>query len=109
MLIEGDSIAKNIDSYKMKKSTKYVTTVKSISGATTVGMIRHAKGCMVDFAPDIVLLHYGTNELKKDLTTQKISRNVLQLAEEYLTEAREMSWFLELLLQVMIIMLKCKR
>ena len=30
LLIIGDSIAKNIEPYKMKKSTKYVTTVKSI-------------------------------------------------------------------------------
>ena len=35
LLIVGDSIVKNIEPYKMKKSTKYVTTVKSIPGATT--------------------------------------------------------------------------
>ena len=66
----------------MKKSTKYVTTVKSIPGATTEGMSHHVKGCMVDFAPDIVLLHCGTNDLKKDLTPQKIAQNILKLAEE---------------------------
>ena len=37
---------------------------------------------MVDFAPDIVLLHCGTNDLKKDLTPQKIVQNILKLAEE---------------------------
>ena len=37
---------------------------------------------MVDFAPDIVLLHCGTNDLKKDLTPQKIAQNILKLAEE---------------------------
>ena len=57
LLIAGDSVVKNIEPYKMKKSTKYVTTVKSIPGATTEGMSHHVKGCMVDFAPDIVLLH----------------------------------------------------
>ena len=41
----------------MTKSTKYITTVKSIPGATTLGMIHHVKGCMIDLAPDIVLLH----------------------------------------------------
>ena len=66
----------------MKKSTKYVTTVKSIPGATTEGMSHHVKGCMVDFAPDIVLLHCGTNDLKKDFTPQKIAQNILKLAEE---------------------------
>ena len=45
-------------------------------------MSHHVKGCMVDFAPDIVLLHWGTNDLKKDFTTQKIVQNILKLAEE---------------------------
>ena len=109
LLIVGDSIVKNIEPYKMKKSTKYVTTVKSIAGPTTEGMIHHVKGCMDNFVPDLVLLHCGTNDLKKDLTRQKIAQKILKLAEEYLTEVREMSWFLELLIEVMILMLKCKR
>ena len=46
----------------MKKRTKYVTTVKSIPGATTEGMIHHVK-CYV-------------------LTLQKIPQNILKLAEE---------------------------
>ena len=37
---------------------------------------------MVDFAPDFVLLHCGTNDLKKDLTPQKIAQNILKLLEE---------------------------
>ena len=82
LLIVGDSIVKNIKPYKMKKSTKYVTTVKSIPGATTEGMSHHVKGCMVDFAPDVVLLHCGTNDFKKDLTPQKIAHNILRLAKE---------------------------
>ena len=55
LLIIGDSIVKNIGPYKMKESTKYVTKVKSIPGATTEGMIHYVKGCMFDFAPDIVI------------------------------------------------------
>ena len=39
----------------MKESTKYVTKVKSIPGATTEGMIHYVKGCMFDFVPDIVI------------------------------------------------------
>ena len=73
---------KNIEPYKMKKSTKYVTTVKLIPGATIEGMIHHVKSCRVDFAPDIAPLHCGTNNLKKDFTPQKITQNILKLAEE---------------------------
>ena len=43
LLIVGDSIVKNIEPYKMKKSTKYVTTVKSIPGATTEGRVTMSK------------------------------------------------------------------
>ena len=66
----------------MKRSTKYVTAVKSIPGGTTEGMIHHVKGCIVDFAPDIVLLHCSTNDLEKDLTPQKITENILTLAKD---------------------------
>ena len=45
-------------------------------------MIHYVKGCMVDLAPDIVLLHCGINDFKKDLTAQKIVQNILKLAEE---------------------------
>ena len=79
LLIAGDSIVKNIELYKMKKSAKYDTTVKSITEATTEGMSHHVKGCMVDFAPDIVC---GTSDLKKDLFPQKIAQKVLKLVEE---------------------------
>ena len=34
------------------------------------------------FAPDIVLLHCGTNYFKKDFTLQKIAANILKLAEK---------------------------
>ena len=71
LLIAGDSIVKNIEPYKMKKSTKYVATVKWIPGATTEGMSHHVKGCMVNFAPGIVLLHCGTNDLKKTFLLRK--------------------------------------
>ena len=71
--------------------------------------MHHVKGYMIDFAPDIVLLHCGTNDFKKDLTPQKIAHNVLKLAEEGFTEVKEITWFLELLTEVMIVMLKYKR
>ena len=56
--------------------------MKPIPGATPKGMIHLVKGCMFDFARDIALLHCGTNDLKKDLTPQKIVQNIWKLAEE---------------------------
>ena len=60
--------------------------VKSIPGATTEGMICNVKGCMVDFAPDIVLLQCSRNDFKKHITPQKIEQNILKLAEEVYDE-----------------------
>ena len=37
---------------------------------------------MVNFAPGIALLHCSTNDLKRDLTPEKITQNILKLAEE---------------------------
>ena len=71
---------------KWKKSTKYA---KSIPGATTEGMIQHAKGCMVDFASDIVLLHCGTNDLKKTLLHRKSHRTYWSWQKSYLTEVKK--------------------
>ena len=58
----------------MKKSTKYVTMVKSIPGATIEGVSHHVECFMVDFAPDIMLLHCDTNDLKKILLLRKLYR-----------------------------------
>ena len=83
--------------------------VKLIPGATTEGMIHHVKGCMVDFVPDILLLHCGTNDLKKDLTPQKIAQNILKLAEEVSDTGKRDVLVLKLLTVVMILVLKYKR
>ena len=77
-----DSIVKNIDPYKIKESTKLVLMVKSIRVARTEGMIDDVKDCMVDFGSDILYLHCGTNNFKKELYPQKIAQNLLKLAEK---------------------------
>ena len=41
LLSVGDSMVKNIEPYKMKKSAKYVTTVNSIFGVINNGIIHH--------------------------------------------------------------------
>ena len=56
--------------------------VKSIPVATTEGMIDDIKGCMIDFGSDILYLHCGTNNFKKELYRQKIAQNLLKLAEK---------------------------
>ena len=62
----------------MRKSIKRFITVKSIPGATTKGMMHHAEYCLVHFTPDIVILHCGTNDIKKDISLQEILQNVIR-------------------------------
>ena len=64
---------------------------------------------MVDFAPDIVLLHCSTNDFKKDLTPQKIAQNILKLAEEVSDGGKRDVLVSGIINKVMIIMLKYKR
>ena len=54
-----------------------------------------------------MLLHCSTNGFKKELTPQKITQKILKLAE-YLTEVRDMSWFLKLIIEVKILILQCR-
>ena len=58
-----------------------------------------------------ILSYYTAVQIIKeeDLTLQKIAQNILKLAEEVLTEVKEMSCFLELLTEMMILMQKGKR
>ena len=44
---------------------KHSVAVKSIPGASTKGMKHHIKGWLEDNSPDSVILHIGTNNLKK--------------------------------------------
>ena len=56
--------------------------MKSIPGATTEGMMHHAKGCLVDLTTDIVIFHFDTNDMKKDIPPQEIAQNIIRLAGE---------------------------
>ena len=74
LLIAGDYIVKNIEPYKMKESTEYVTTGKWIPGATTEGMIHHLK--IVWLILGLILGYYTAVQmiLKKNLFLRKTLR-----------------------------------
>ena len=40
--------------------------------AKTNAMKHHLKGCLEDSAPDNIILHHGTNNLKSDDSSEKI-------------------------------------
>ena len=65
----GDSILKDVKGYKMKSATNHQANiyVKSFTGATVDDMDSYVLPSK-KFNPDIVVLHFGTNDLKKKRT-----------------------------------------
>ena len=81
ILIVGDSIVQKIESYKLRKSMKSNVFVKSISGATSKGMIHHLKGSIEDCKPNKVIIHCATNDLSKKITPKDICDNISEMIE----------------------------
>ena len=80
-LIVGDSIAKNIERWRLNKRIKSSVAVKSIPGATTKGMKHHSKVCLGDNSPDSIILHVGTNNLKNKESVEDIANNIMDVAK----------------------------
>ena len=79
-LIVGDSIVKHIDDWRLNKRMRSTVSVRSISGATTKGMIHHVKSCLEDAFLDFIILHHGTNNLNGNSTSEEIADKILNLA-----------------------------
>ena len=47
--------------------------------AKTNAMKHHLKGCLEDSAPDNIILHHGTNNLKSDDNSEKIASDIVDL------------------------------
>ena len=77
--IVGDSIVKNIEGWRLKRMKSSVA-VKSIPGATTKGMKHHIKGCLKDNAPDSVIFHVRTNNLKNKESVEDIANDIMDIA-----------------------------
>ena len=63
VLVLGDSVVKNVDGWRIGRSTKTRTTVKSFSGATVSDCYHYFKPPL-ESDPDQIIVHVGTNDLK---------------------------------------------
>ena len=79
-IIVGDSIAKDIEGWRLNKRMKSPVAVKSIPGATTKSMKHHIKGRLEDNSPDSVILHVGTSNLKNKESVEDIANDVMNMA-----------------------------
>ena len=71
MVILGDSIVKNVNSWQLSKSlTNEKVSVKSLSGATTKQMSTYVT-LTIEEKPDSVILRIGTNNLRSNHESNK--------------------------------------
>ena len=73
-----DSIKKEIKGHELSNAETRVV-VKSFPGATTTCMKDYVKPSL-KFKPDKVIIHCGTNDLKKSQSSKEIANSIIELA-----------------------------
>ena len=83
IVILGDSIIKDIEQHRVRKSlpNNEKVYVKSFSGATIKHMHSYAQPSK-EFNNDLVILHCGTNDLRTEKEPLEIAKEVIELALE---------------------------
>ena len=78
----GDTIIQGTKPKKMQKNlANGKMFLKSFSGATVNQMTHYVKPSL-EFNPDIVILHCGTNDLRSDESADVIAQRIIQLAND---------------------------
>ena len=77
-MIVGDSITKNVEGWRLGRSTKTKTTIKSFAGATVANCYHYFKPPL-DKEPEQVIIHVGTNDLK-DISARCTAESIVDLA-----------------------------
>ena len=76
----GDSMVKHLNPSKLRKGTKHNINVQTFSGANVADM-RYFVRPAISRSPDYLLLHVGTNDLKRQ-TPQQIAGSISTLCQE---------------------------
>ena len=81
--IIGDSLIKDMESYKMKNglSSKDRVYIKSFPGAKIECMEDYVKPS-IKYNPDVFLLHCGTNDLRSEKNATEIATEIISLANK---------------------------
>ena len=86
--ILGDSIIKDVDPFELKnklKNKKDRVYRHTFNGATIRAMKHHAVPVM-EFNPDLAILHVGTNSLRGNTSEQQIAQDIVDLAVNIKTD-----------------------
>ena len=79
VIIIGDSMVKNIHSWKLRAALRQNVIVRSISGAKTSDMVHYTKPVMEENA-NLHILHCGTSDLRSKMTAETIAQNITKVA-----------------------------
>ena len=82
--IIGDSMLKYLNPTKMRRNLKQNISIKPFLGANTEDMKDYIKPVLTSM-PDQVILHIGTNDLKKK-SPKTLSQNIANLAQQITTD-----------------------
>lgn len=78
--IVGDSMIKYVNPAKLRKSLKRNVNVKTFPGAIVADMHHYVKPTL-NYAPDYLIMHVGTNDLKQS-SPHQISTSIANLGQE---------------------------
>lgn len=82
VVIAGDSLVKNmVGAYMSKDDPTHYYVVKAFSGATVTDMEDFIKP-IIRKSPNKVIVHVGTNDLKKDYTPKVIADSIINLTTQ---------------------------
>ncbi len=88
--ILGDSTLKQVKAKNIRKNCKNLPKVfvKSFPGAT-IQQMHHYMIPSLDFKPELVILHCGTNDLRSEKSAETIAKDVIELAKAARCEDNE--------------------
>ena len=78
-LFLGDSIIKNVYGWILNQRMKPIVSFCLISGATAEPIKHHLMGGLDDESPKTILLHDATNDLRSDISTEKIVISIVNV------------------------------
>ena len=82
VFILGDGTVKKLNAFLLtrKFNHKYLVKVRPFRSAKVGCMPSHVKPTVIDFNPDHIIFHCGTNDLSSERTTSQIARSIIELA-----------------------------
>lgn len=78
VMVLGDSIIKNVEAWRIGRSTKTKTTIKSFPGASVADCYHYFKPPL-ESDPDQIIIHVGTNDLKSN-SARDAAESIVDLA-----------------------------